>query len=88
MENKVYLESCPFCGGDAYVAQQMNCLYIDCNHDKSCMLMPNTWLISGKNLQEQIKYWNNRYLDNKDKKFLRKNREIALKRMSQDYFES
>lgn len=60
MGNKVYLKPCPFCGGDAYIAQQMNHLFIDCNHTKNCMLTPSTWLISSIDLQEQIEYWNTR----------------------------
>ena len=52
MGNKVYLEPCPFCGGNAYIAETMNKLHIDCNHTNNCMLAPNTWLISSKNLQE------------------------------------
>ena len=89
MENKVYLEPCPFCGGNAYIAQQMNHLYIDCDHDKNCILTPNTWLISSRDLKEQIESWNNRYILNKNKKIekiLKKDRELTLKRMSQDYF--
>ena len=90
MENKVYLEPCPFCGGTAYIAQQMNHLYIDCNHDKNCILTPNTWLISSRDLKEQIESWNNRYIlkNKKIEKILKKDRELTLKRMSQDYFES
>ena len=61
MGNRIYLKPCPFCGGDAYIAETMNKLYIDCNHTNDCMLTLNTWLISSKNLQEQIKYWNTRY---------------------------
>ncbi len=91
MENKVYLESCPFCGGNAYIAQQMNHLYIDCDHNKNCILTPNTWLISSRDLKEQIESWNNRYILNKNKKneeIWKKDRELTLKRMSQDYFEN
>lgn len=91
MENKLYLEPCPFCGGNAYIAQQTNHLYIDCNHDKNCILTPNTWLISSRDLKEQVESWNNRYILNKNKKIekiLKKDRKLALKRMSQDYFES
>lgn len=91
MENKLYLEPCPFCGGNAYIAQQMNRLYIDCNHDKNCILTPNTWLISSRDLKEQVESWNNRYILNKNKKIekiLKEDRKLALKRMSQDYFES
>lgn len=90
MENKVYLEPCPFCGGNAYIAQQMNHLYIDCDHDKNCILTPNTWLISSRDLKEQIESWNNRYIykNKKIEKILKKDRELTLKRTYQDYFEN
>lgn len=90
MENKVYLEPCPFCGGNAYIAQQMNHLYIDCDHDKNCILTPNTWLISSRDLKEQIESWNNRYIykNKKIEKILKKDRKLTLKRTYQDYFEN
>ena len=66
MGNRIYLKPCSFCGGDAYIAETMNKLHIDCNHTNDCMLTPNTWLISSKNLQEQIKYWNTRYSKQKE----------------------
>lgn len=61
MGSKVFLKPCPFCGGEAYIAETMNKLHIDCNHTKDCGMTINTWLISGRSLQEQIKIWNTRF---------------------------
>lgn len=55
------LKSCPFCGGDAYIANSFNQFYIDCHHNKNCIAAPNTWLRhSGLSLSKQIKIWNKR----------------------------
>lgn len=55
---KPILRPCPYCGGMAYVSEQMNRRYIDCNHAKNCLIKPNTWLISSEKINNQIKAWN------------------------------
>ena len=66
MGSRVYLKPCPFCGGEAYIAETFNKLHIDCNHTASCGMTINTWLISDKDLQEQIKIWNTRFSRQKE----------------------
>lgn len=54
------LRPCPYCGGMAYVAKEMNIKYITCNHKRKCRVKPDTWLQAEKSLSWQIKAWNMR----------------------------
>lgn len=54
------LKPCPFCGGEAVIRFQMGSQYISPNHKRTCIIKPNTWLISTKKINEQIEAWNNR----------------------------
>ena len=69
MLNKNYedLEPCPFCGGEAVIRTLLGNLYICPNHEKSCTIRSNTWLISNLPLKDQIRVWNKRYITHKSK---------------------
>ncbi|MGN0992826.1 MAG: hypothetical protein ACI4PE_02770 [Bacilli bacterium] len=70
--NEFKIKSCPYCGGRAYIAENLNNLYIDCEHTNECKLTPNTWLISSQSLEEQIRSWNLRYKESKDEKWFQR----------------
>lgn len=55
---KPILRPCPYCGGMAYISEEMSNKYIDCKHTKKCLMRPNTWLISAKKINKQMKAWN------------------------------
>lgn len=58
----IKLESCPFCGGTAYISvTPFNHPHIDCHHNKKCKMRPDTWLLSALPLKKQIKVWNRRH---------------------------
>lgn len=54
------LKPCPFCGGEAVIREQMGNLYIRPIHKRSCIMRPDTWLLSSMPLKNQIKAWNRR----------------------------
>ena len=54
------LKSCPFCGGKAFITTSFDKPYIDAFHTKKCLINPDTFLISSKSLNKQIKAWNRR----------------------------
>ena len=54
------LKPCPYCGGEAFIREQFGNFYITANHKKNCLVSPNTWLMSNKNIKKQIKSWNMR----------------------------
>ena len=54
------LRPCPYCGGEAYISEQQNSVYIDCDHKKKCMTRPSTWSQSALPLSRQIIGWNMR----------------------------
>ena len=69
MSNKNYedLDPFPFCGGEAVIRTLLGNIYICPNHEKSCTIRPNTWLISNLPLKDQIRVWNKRYITHKSK---------------------
>ena len=54
------LKPCPFCGGKAYIDVLLGKQYVQCFHKKSCLIRPDTWLISENSIKKQIKAWNRR----------------------------
>lgn len=60
MFNEQELKPCPFCGGDAYIKLTHGNFWIDCFHNKDCLIKTNTWLYSSHNIKEQIEKWNRR----------------------------
>lgn len=40
--DEVILKKCPFCGGEAYISETLNRMYIDAHHLKNCSITPNT----------------------------------------------
>ena len=54
------LKPCPFCGGEAIILNLLDTQYIGAIHEKSCKMRPDTWLLSDKSLDTQIKAWNQR----------------------------
>ena len=57
------LKPCPFCGGEAIILRLLEAKYIGAIHEKSCKMRPDTWLLSDKSLNTQIKAWNQRVYD-------------------------
>lgn len=57
-----YPEPCPFCGRKSYIAFSDfdGRPYINSFHSKKCKMKPNTWLISSKSINQQLKAWNMR----------------------------
>lgn len=60
MFNEQELKECPFCGGKAYINLLNGNFFIECFHSKECLVKPNTWLHSSKNIKKQIEGWNER----------------------------
>lgn len=54
------LKPCPFCGGKAFITTSFGRPYIDAFHTRKCLIKPDTFLISSKSLNRQIKAWNRR----------------------------
>ncbi len=58
---KIYLKSCPHCGGSAYIEVfPTGTPYIGAHHTNKCELKPDTFLMSALPLKRQIKAWNQR----------------------------
>lgn len=59
--HKYLLKPCPFCGGEAYVSVLLDKEYVRCNHKKSCIVEPETWLsASNVSIRKQVNAWNRR----------------------------
>ena len=60
------LKPCPFCGGEAYVADLRYGQYVTCHHTDECHIRPDSHPFSGAKIEEQIKAWNRRVADEND----------------------
>ena len=55
------LKPCPFCGGEAVIKELFGTFYIDAEHNKNCIIEPNTWLVANSfSMKKQILAWNRR----------------------------
>ena len=61
MDYKTGLKPCPFCGGEAFLDEVLDRIFVNAHHTKDCLITPSTWLGGEHDLSAEVRAWNRRY---------------------------